>query len=86
MPTISEFFGILIVMYFDDHNPSHFHAKYNEYEAQLDIASGKVIKGNLPKTAAKLVEEWRSLHAEELQRNWELAKALQLPKPIEPLE
>ncbi len=73
-------------MYFDDHNPPHFHAKYNEYEAQVDIASGAIIKGKLPKTAQKMVEEWRAMHAEALQCNWERAKALQLPQPIEPLE
>ena len=86
MPTISEFFGILIVMYFDDHNPPHFHAKYGEYDAQIEIATGQMVKGNLPKTAAKLVEQWRAQHASELKQNWELAKALQLPRPIAPLE
>ena len=73
-------------MYFDDHNPPHFHAKYNVYEAQIAIASGEILRGNLPKRAAKLVEEWHALHADALMRNWELAEQLQLPEPIEPLE
>ena len=39
MPTISEFFGILIRMYWDDHPPPHFHALYGEHEAQYNIAT-----------------------------------------------
>jgi len=37
--TISEFFGILIRMYWDDHPPPHFHALYGEHEAQYNIAT-----------------------------------------------
>jgi hypothetical protein len=86
MPTISEFFGILIKMFFDDHNPPHFHAKYGGYEAEIIIKTGEIKEGKLPKTAARLVEEWRKLHADELLANWEKAKNLQLPDNIEPLE
>ncbi len=86
MPTISRFFGIVIAMYFDDHNPPHFHAKYNEFEAEIAIETGEIVEGRLPITAGKLVEEWRRLHVEDLQSNWELAKNLKLPATIEPLE
>lgn len=86
MPTISQFFGILIMMYFDDHNPPHFHARYNEFEALIAIESGQVLEGGLPKTATQLVETWRKQHREELVANWEKAKKLQLPDTIAPLE
>jgi len=56
MPTISQFFGILIMMYFDDHNPPHFHARYNEFEALIAIENGQILEGELPKTATQLVE------------------------------
>ena len=86
MPKISEFFGIIIRIFFEDHNPPHFHAEYAGKNAQIEIKSGKIIDGNLPKTAKKLVEEWRKLHVSELLEDWELASQLQMPKKIEPLE
>ena len=57
MPRISEFYGIVIYMYFQDHNPPHFHAIYAEHEALIRIDTGEVIGGRLPKTAGSLVEE-----------------------------
>ena len=57
MPTISEFFGILIRMYWDDHPPPHFHAIYGEHEAQYNIATLDVIHGKLPRRAHALVVE-----------------------------
>jgi hypothetical protein len=51
MPKISEFFGIIIRIFFEDHNPPHFHAEYAGKNAQIEIKSGKIIDGNLPKTA-----------------------------------
>ncbi len=86
MPTISEFFGILIRMYFDDHFPAHFHVEYQGKKAQISIEEGKLIKGNLSPRALKLVEEWRQIHVAELKKNWERAKNLQLPEKIEPLD
>lgn len=37
MPVLSMFYGIIIRMYFDDHNPPHFHAEYQGYKAQFDM-------------------------------------------------
>lgn len=85
MPVISRFYGILIVMYFNDHNPPHFHAKYAEYEARYDF-KGNVLEGHLPKRASKIVSEWIGLHRTELESNWERARAgvpLQQIKPLE---
>jgi hypothetical protein len=66
-------------MYFNDHNPPHFHAIYAEHEALVRIADGSVIRGELPKTAARLVEQWREIHVAELTANW---TAAQQPSPL----
>lgn len=71
MPTISLFYGIVIRMYFRDHAPPHFHAIYAEHEAQIDIATGNVIEGTLPRVARRLVKEWCDLHRDELAANWD---------------
>ncbi len=86
MPTISEFFGILIRMYWDDHPPPHFHAIYGEHEAQYNIATLDVIHGKLPRRAHALVVEWASLHKDELMKNWERCQVPSPAVPIEPLE
>ena len=85
MPVISRFYGILIVMYFNDHNPPHFHAKYSGYEAQFNF-DGKIIEGDLPKRAETLVIEWISHHKPELENNWQKAREGIPLDPIAPLE
>lgn len=74
MPRISEFFGIVIAMYYNDHAPPHFHAKYAEHEAQLVIETLEVMGGSLPRRALSLVLEWAALHRDELRVNWEAAR------------
>ena len=86
MPTISAFFGILIRMYFNDHPPPHFHARYNEDEAVIAIDSLLVLEGSLPKRALSLVQEWSGLHKAELMADWELCQSKQPPLKIDPLE
>jgi hypothetical protein len=86
MPTISYFFGIAIRLYFDEHPPPHFHALYGENVGQIDIVTGKLIEGRLPRRVLALVEEWRKLHVEELLENWRLAEAHRQLNKIEPLE
>ena len=86
MPTISEFFGILIRMYFNDHAPPHFHARYNEHEAVIAIGELKVIEGGLPNRALGLVLEWAHLHRDELLTDWERCQEKQHPAQISPLE
>ncbi|MBI4248478.1 MAG: DUF4160 domain-containing protein [Elusimicrobia bacterium] len=86
MPVISRFFGIIIAIYWRDHAPPHFHAKYGGQEAAVDIRNGKVLKGMLSKRARKLVEEWRGLRRNELMQDWELAgegKPLHYISPLE---
>lgn len=85
MPQISRFFGIIVSMYFDDHNPPHFHARYGEFEAIIAISDFSVIEGDIPSRALGLVIEWASLHKKELLVDWELVKNYKSPKAIEPL-
>ncbi len=86
MPRLSEFYGIAIYMYFADHNPPHFHAIYAEHEALVQIDDGSIVRGGLPKTAAELVEQWRTLHRDELLADWALAQEPTSLNPIEPLQ
>ena len=86
MPNISYFYGITIRIYFSQHPPPHFHALYGEHVAQIDISTGRVISGELPRRALALVRKWRKLHVEELVKDWQLAQAHKRLTPIEPLE
>jgi len=86
MPEISRFFGIVIRMYFDDHNPPHFHAIYGKNEAQIGIQPVGILQGALPKRATSLVFEWAAIHQVELIENWHRLQSEQGPEPIEPLE
>ncbi len=85
MPEVSRFFGIIIRMYYDEHNPPHFHAEYSGNKAVFDF-KGNVAKGDLSsKTATKLVREWIDLHVNELEEDWNLARESKALKKIEPL-
>lgn len=86
MPEISRFFGIIIRMFYDDHNPPHFHVEFQGNKAVLDF-NGNVLKGNLKsKTATKLVREWIDLHQMELEEDWQLAQEGREIKKIDPLD
>jgi len=85
VPVISRFFGIVITMYWDDHNPAHFHAKYGEYEAVVEIKSG-IVSGKFPPRVLGLIQEWRILNEEALIEDWELCRKQEMPKEIKPLE
>jgi hypothetical protein len=86
VPEISRFFGIVIGMFYKDHNPPHFHAYYGEHEAAIGIGDGAVLWGGLPRRAIDHVQEWRELHLEELVEDWRRARAHQPLEPIDPLE
>jgi hypothetical protein len=74
MPRISEFFGIIIAMYYNDHAPAHFHARYGEHEALVAIESLELLRGALPRRALALVLEWAVLHRDDLRSNWAKAR------------
>ena len=86
MPEVSRFYGIMVRFYYRDHPPTHFHAFYAEHEALVEIDSGAIHEGYLPKTAYDLVNRWRGMYVLELRENWDRARR-QLPLlPIAPLE
>ncbi len=70
MPEISRFLGIVIYMYFNEHNPPHFYAEYNEYKAAISIETFGVVAGKLPSKVLSLVVEWAQEHQLELLDNW----------------
>ncbi len=81
MPEITRFYGIIIRMYFlpKEHEPSHIHAKYGEYEGSISIDTCEMISGNLPKNAQKLVKDWVEKYKEDLQKMWDEQKVHKLP-------
>ncbi|BCD92659.1 hypothetical protein fh0823_27960 (plasmid) [Francisella halioticida] len=85
MPTISRFFGIIISMYWDEHNPPHFHVRFGEYKCSIAINDVSIIVGELPKKQERLVLAWTEIHQLELLKNWELCQNDQHPMEIEPL-
>jgi hypothetical protein len=86
MPTISQFYGITIRMYFDDHPPPHFHAYYGDDAAKIDIDTLRVTEGKLKRRPLALVLEWADEHREELRENWRIAEIHGKLQPIAPLE
>lgn len=85
VPSISSFYGIVIWMYFDDHNPPHFHAEYGEHRVRVRIDSLEPLDGGFPARALRLLREWGSFHQDELRRNWTKAQAGEQLDKIEPL-
>ena len=86
MPEISRFFGIVIRMFFNDHEPPHFHTTYGEFEALVEIDTLGVYRGQLPRRALALVLEWAALHREELKQDWQFARSGRPVQRIAPLE
>jgi hypothetical protein len=84
MPEISRFYGIIIYMFYNDHNPPHFHVQYQDFEAIIEIETG-IIKGTIPRRALKLIFEWMDLHKDELLDNWKKIEERKALNKIEPL-
>ena len=88
MPTISMFYGILILMYFYDnkkHNIPHIHAEYGDYAATITIEDGTILDGGLPPAKMKLAQAWIEIHRDELMADWKLAVSGEPLFKIEPL-
>lgn len=85
MPEISRFLGIVITMYYDEHNPAHFHAKYENYKISVEIETG-IVKGKFPKRALRAVLDWYDLYKKELIKDWQLAANKKPLNKIKPLE
>ncbi len=86
MPFISEFFGIKIYMYWDEHAPPHFHVEYTNLKALISIRDAVVLKGMLPSRQLKMVLAWCELHETELMKNWEIAETHGELHKIDPLK
>lgn len=78
------FYGIVIRMYYTDHNPPHIHAYYNDSIATFDF-NGNIIEGVMDKKQSKLIQAWILLHKEELLANWNIAQNSEKPFRIRPL-
>lgn len=85
MPIISRFYGIVIYIYWRDHSPPHFHARYQDEEITVEMETGKVA-GQMSRRATGMIEEWRQLHKQELTEDWRLAERRKTLKRIKPLE
>lgn len=81
MPVISKFYGLVIKMYFQqsEHNPPHFHCLYGEYVGVFEISTLKMMEGDLPEKAQKMVCEWAARHQEKLMEIWETQKFVNIP-------
>ena len=85
MPEISRFYGIIIKMYFNEHNPPHFHIEYQDYEAIMNIETGE-ITGKLSRRALKMVYEWLDQSKEALMENWTRSEERKPLNKIKPLD
>jgi len=85
MPELSRFLGIVVLMYFDDHNPPHFHVRYNDHRAIVSIRDLALLEGELPPRVFGLVMEWAGLHKNELLENWAMLQDAGRFFKIEPL-
>jgi len=85
MPEICRFLGIIIAMYYNEHSPPHFHAKYAGQRAAFSIHDLRIIEGKLPQRVISLVLEWAFLHREELMENWDRAERREKLQKIDPL-
>ena len=85
MPELCRFFGIVIVVFFDEHNPPHFHAKYGGESVSIEIETLRVLDGNISPRALGLVMEWAAMHRKELSLAWDSVSHQRTPEKIEPL-
>ena len=85
MPEISRFLGIVIRMYYEDHEPPHFHASYSGIKARIRIEPPGLLHGKLSPRVLAILVEWASLHQSELLENWKRLRAGKRPFPVPPL-
>ncbi|MBW8049906.1 MAG: DUF4160 domain-containing protein [Cytophagales bacterium] len=86
MPELCRFYGIVVQMFYKDHEPPHFHITYNEYRAKVSIEDLKLISGKFPRKGLNLILDWAELHQEELLEKWELMKNEKPLGKIEPIK
>ena len=84
MPTLSRFYGIVIYMNYNDHNPPHFHARYQGQEVSIEIES-EIVRGTMSRRALEMIFEWSNEHRDELLQNWKFARERKPFELIAPL-
>ena len=84
MPELCRFYGIIIFLNYLDHDPPHFHARYEDQEVIIEIETG-IVKGYMSKRALRMIFDWSEMHQEELMANWHLARDRQPLQKISPL-
>ncbi len=84
MPEICRFYGIIIFMNYNDHDPPHFHARYEDQEVTIEIKIG-IVKGEMSKRALRMLFEWSEIYQEDLMDNWRLAQERKPLRKILPL-
>ena len=85
MPEICRFYGIVIAIFYNEHNPPHLYAKYGSDKVSIGIDGLTISDGSLPPRAMGLVIEWATCHRKECLNVWQQAKDNQQPNKIEPL-
>lgn len=86
MPIVSVFFGIVIRMFYQEHEPPHFHAEYQGQSATFDFEGRPLVGSIRSRVAIRLIAEWAPAHRLELEANWSRIKAGRPLEKIEPLE
>jgi hypothetical protein len=86
MPVVSQFYGISIRMFYNDHSPPHVHAVYRDDELFVGISPINIMKGRAPARVRSMVLEWAALHQQELMDNWQRMRRGDPPAPIPPLD
>lgn len=84
MPEICRFYGLLIFVNYNEHNPPHFHVRYQDQEIIVEIQTG-IVQGKMSQRALKMIFEWYEQHIDELEMNWNLAQERKPLKRIDPL-
>jgi hypothetical protein len=86
MPEICRFYGIIIKLFYNEHNPPHFHAQYGNDEVLIEIQTLAVFAGKIPPRALGLVMEWAAQHQDELLQLWSDAREMRSLHNVEPLQ
>lgn len=84
MPVVSRFHGIVVFLNYNDHNRPHFHARYQEEEVIVEIASG-LVTGTMSRRALVMLSDWADRHRDKLMENWRRARDRRPLLTIEPL-
>jgi hypothetical protein len=71
-------------MNYNDHDPPHFHARYEDQEVIVEIQTG-IVKGKMSKRALRMLFEWSEMYNQELMENWRLARERRQLNRIPPL-